>query len=50
LPLLDFQIDGSMQVTLLDDGFLNPDALRIPDSYDARFHPLSFIYPMGDAL
>jgi hypothetical protein len=27
LPLLDFQIDGSMQVALLNDGFRNPDAL-----------------------
>jgi hypothetical protein len=25
LPLLDFQIDGSVQVALLNDGFRNPD-------------------------
>jgi hypothetical protein len=27
LPLLNFQIDGSVQVALLNDGFRNPDAL-----------------------
>jgi hypothetical protein len=27
LPLLDFQIDGSVQVALLNDGFRNLDAL-----------------------
>jgi hypothetical protein len=41
LPLLNFQIDGPMQVALLNDGFGNPDALRIPDSDHACFQPLS---------
>jgi hypothetical protein len=27
LPLLDLQIDGSVQMALLNDGFRNPDAL-----------------------
>jgi hypothetical protein len=38
LPLLDFQIDRSMQVALFNDGLWNPDPSRITDSYDARFH------------
>jgi len=38
LPLLDFQIDGTVQVTLLDDGFWNPDPSGIPDLHDARLH------------
>jgi hypothetical protein len=50
LPLLDFQIDGSVQVALLNHGFRNPDALGIPDSYHARFHPYSNLFPMGRTM
>ena len=38
LPLLNNEIDCSVQLTLLNDGFGNPDPLRISDSYDVRFH------------
>jgi hypothetical protein len=38
LPLLDFQIDRSMQVALFNDGLGNPDPSGITDSHDTRFH------------
>jgi len=42
LALLDFKIDRSVQVTLLNDGFRNPDTPEIADAHDARFHPPSY--------
>ena len=47
LALLDFKIDGSVQVALLNDGFRNSDALRIPDSYHACFHRARISSPMS---
>jgi hypothetical protein len=41
LPLLDLELDGAMQMALLDDGFRKPDAPGIPDSYHACFHRTS---------
>ena len=38
LPLLNNEIDRSVLLTLLKDGFGNPDPLGISDSYDVRFH------------
>ena len=38
LPLLNNEIDRTVQLTLLNDGFGNPDPLGISDSYDVRFH------------
>ena len=38
LPLLDLELDGAVQMALLDDGFRKPDASGIPDSYYSRFH------------
>ena len=38
LSLLNNEIDRSVQLTLLNDGFGNPDPLRVSDSYDVRFH------------
>jgi hypothetical protein len=38
LSLLNNEIDRSVQLTLLNDGFGNPDPPRVSDSYDVRFH------------
>jgi len=38
LSLLNNEIDRSVQLTLLNDGFGNPNPLRVSDSYDVRFH------------
>jgi hypothetical protein len=38
LSLLNNEIDLSVQLTLLNDGFGNPDPLGVSDSYDVRFH------------
>ncbi len=38
LALLNNEIDLSVQLTLLNDGFGNPDPLGVSDSYDVRFH------------
>ena len=38
LSLLNNEIDRSVQLTLLNDGFGNSDPLGISDSYDVRFH------------
>jgi hypothetical protein len=50
LALLDFKIDGSMQVALLNDGFRNSDALRIPDSYHACFHRAPTLFLMSATM
>jgi hypothetical protein len=49
LPLLDFQIDRSMQVTLFNDGFWNPDALGISDSHNPCFH-CDLLHYLGGTL
>jgi len=38
LSVLNLQIDVSVQMTLLDDRFRNPDALGVADSHDTSFH------------
>jgi hypothetical protein len=38
LSLLNNEVDRSVQLTLLNDGFGNPNTLRVSDSYDTRFH------------
>jgi hypothetical protein len=38
LSLLNNEVNRSVQLTLLDDGFGNPDPLGVSDSYDVRFH------------
>ena len=38
LSLLNNEVNRSVQLTLLDDGFGYPDPLGISDSYDVRFH------------
>jgi hypothetical protein len=38
LSLLNNEVNRSVQLTLLNDGFGNPDPLGVSDSYDVRFH------------
>jgi hypothetical protein len=38
LPLLNDEIDRSVQLTLLNDGFGNPDPFGVSDSNDVCFH------------
>jgi hypothetical protein len=38
LSLLNDEIDRSVQLTLLNDGFGNPDPLGISDSHDVCLH------------
>ena len=46
LSLLNNEIDRSVQLTLLNDGFRNSDSFRIPDSYDVCLHLFLLLTPM----